>query len=451
MAFQHRLAQAVAVAGRSGVVIAGSIAFDAQQIAARLFGVHHGQIDEETGNADLRLNLQAQLRELLGQRLVYIFFQRRLQIAPADARHGQIAGGRVVEEDLERSHALALAAFQINIVCRDGREHLAALLGTRDQHVQAALATIGADGAKAHGQIALGIARIGHRDKDHIALVALHVFQVLDEEGFVGVGNKERLGLGLLAAQQFQLILNGDFLLQRKRGHAKTELRRLQCVGHDGVGNGLGFQAVDARAAAVKAALGQMVKAQTHARAGRVGAGHDEQAAAVELLVGHRNQRLVAAAVMPAQHELGHALGQAQAQNAFHIGSAGDQLIFVLVVILILFAGHAREKARGRQLAVIAHHHQLLAAGDGAQRIHGFDLAGLVNHQQVELDSAGLQKLRHRKRAHHEHGLDGLHSLARQLEQLAQRHMAAFAGNLAIEHAKRPNARRRARYLLIMR
>ena len=66
MAFQHRLAQAVAVAGRSGVVIAGAIAFDAQQIAAWLVGVHHGQVNEETGNADLRLHLQAQLRELLG-------------------------------------------------------------------------------------------------------------------------------------------------------------------------------------------------------------------------------------------------------------------------------------------------------------------------------------------------------------------------------------------------
>ena len=119
-----------------------------------------------------------------------------------------------MQKHFERGNALAFAALQIDIVGRDGREHLAALLGARDQHVQAALAAIGADGAKAHGQIALGVARIGDRDKDHIALVALHVFQVLDEKGFIGVGDEERLGFGLLAAQQLQLILNGDLLLQ---------------------------------------------------------------------------------------------------------------------------------------------------------------------------------------------------------------------------------------------
>ena len=182
---------------------------------------------------------------------------------------------------------------------------------------------------------------------------------------------------------------------------------------HDGTRNGLGLDAVDARGTAVKPALRDVVKTQAHARARRVGAGHDEQTAVVELLVGHRNQRLVAAAVMPAQHELGHAFGQTQAQNAFHICGAGDELLFIVVVKLVLLAGHAREEARGRQLAVIAHHHQLLAAGHGTQRIHRLDLAGLVNDQQVELDRAGLQKLGHGQRAHHEHRLDGLHRLAR--------------------------------------
>jgi hypothetical protein len=73
---KHLLAQAVAVASTTARVILGTVAFDPEQIAARCFGVTHGEVDEESGYADLAIHdVTAALH-----RQSHLLFERRAEV-----------------------------------------------------------------------------------------------------------------------------------------------------------------------------------------------------------------------------------------------------------------------------------------------------------------------------------------------------------------------------------
>src|SRR5690606_13053016 len=124
----------------------------------------------------------------------------------------------------------------------------------------------------------------------------------------------------------------------------------------------------------------------------------DHQAIFVEFVVGDRDQALVTAAIVPAQHAPRRALGTEHAEDAFLIG--GD-----VVLIVLLAAVELVEEAARRHLLAIADYHGLLAAQQRAERVHRRNLTGLVEYHQVELDPATWQIGRDRHRTHTEHGL----------------------------------------------
>ncbi|MNU89669.1 hypothetical protein D3C71_795150 [compost metagenome] len=246
----------------------------------------------------------------------------------------------------------------------------------------------------------------------------------------------ELLQFRMLAAGQLQFVADRLALAHRHRAHPEGELGTMPGMLDHGAGDGLGLDRIAVTVAAIETTVRQVVEAQPRLGTLPVRAGHDEQLALVEFLVGHGDQRLVAAAVVPLQHALRKSLGRTQRQHAFQVPGLRPRLL----LIDLLATGQAGEE-RGRwQLLVIAHHHDLPAARDRAQRIHRLDLAGFVDDQQVELDGAGLQELGHRQRAHHEHRFDGLDRRGAQAEQAPQRHVVALARDLAAQRAQRTYA-----------
>jgi hypothetical protein len=120
---------------------------------------------------------------------------------------------------------------------------------------------------------------------------------------------------------------------------------------------------------------------QASAVATPVGAWEDDEAVFVELVVRDGDQRLVPAAVVPAQHALRGTLGGEQAEHALQVGRQ-------VVLVELLGTHQAIEEAGGGKLLAVPHDHHLLAAGDRPQRVDRPHLAGLVEDDQVELQRA---------------------------------------------------------------
>src|SRR3954451_7582147 len=58
--FQHSLPEAISVSRRPRRVIFGAVAFDPKQKTPRLVGIDHCEVNEESGGADLRLDVVTQ-------------------------------------------------------------------------------------------------------------------------------------------------------------------------------------------------------------------------------------------------------------------------------------------------------------------------------------------------------------------------------------------------------
>ncbi len=115
------------------------------------------------------------------------------------------------------------------------------------------------------------------------------------------------------------------------------------------------------------------------------------------------------AAVVPLQMGAGHGKRQAILQEALHI-------LGVLVPVL-----YPRfEEGGGRQLLRIPCYHGVLPPGKGVYRLVGGYLGRFVEYHDVEPESAGLQILGHRKRAHEHAGADPLQQVRYLSEKGAQ-------------------------------
>jgi hypothetical protein len=306
--------------------------------------------------------------------------ERRLGVARRDAR-GLDARGEA-QEGLQRLHAAARGALQVDVVRGQAAEHHAAALGPRDQHVQPPLPAIGREGAEAHGELPVLAARIADADQHRVALVALHVLQVLDEEGLVRVRREELFRVRLRAAQRLHGVQDRVALPEGEGGDAEALLRRLPRMGHDGLRDRLGLHPVDARTRLPSPVHADQREAE--ARRARARRGQDGQPPVVELGVGGGDQALVAAAVVPAQHHVRHAAGVREAEDALDLARRDGPVLERLLAPIL--AGHALEEAGWGHLPVVAHHHHLPGARDRAERVHRLDLAGLVDHEQVEAE-----------------------------------------------------------------
>ena len=143
--------------------------------------------------------------------------------------------------------------------------------------------------------------------------------------------------------------------------------------------------------------------------------------------------------VVPSQHPAFEAARLAQGENAFEIGNSGGTLPMLdrglLAVSGIGFIGdHPVEKARRRQLFLVAHDDDPAAARDKTKGVLRAQLTCLVDDEEIEIDRTRRQELRDRERAHEKNRLDFLDRAARRLHQLAQRHVSALAADFAAYH-----------------
>src|ERR1700760_3105585 len=98
-----------------------------------------------------------------------------------------------MEKQLKRDNALTLTALNVDIVVRNGREHLTSSLRTAYQHIQATLSALCAQRSKAHSHKAVRISSVANRNEDNVALIALDVLEILHEKRLVGVSVEKAL------------------------------------------------------------------------------------------------------------------------------------------------------------------------------------------------------------------------------------------------------------------
>ncbi len=180
------------------------------------------------------------------------------------------------------------------------------------------------------------------------------------------------------------------------------------------------------------------MKLQSHAGHGVIGRRHDEQAIVVEFAVGDGDQRLVLGAIVPAQHAVRCALGQAQVEDRLGVlGGDGDAVVVLLRFVL---AGQLLEEGGRRQLPFVADDSDLACAGDRAQCVDGFDLRRFVHNQKIEGKVSGFQELCDRQGRHHEDRLQVLDDRSGLFEQDAQRLVRTLLGQFGVEDAQGTDA-----------
>ena len=314
-AFQHALAQAVAIAGRQRAVISGAVTFDGQQITARLLWVAHGHVNEITGCAHLRLYAVA--ARLQGMK--NLFLERGVGGAACFSGNLELTRLRILQKILQGANAVLGAGVQLQFIGGEVAEHAHAQLGARDENVEAAMTAIAVEGAKFFGNAAGFVATVANADEHHIPLVALDVFEVFDKKRLVGVRRKKALGFGVGSAHHFNLNRNEIALRHAECSHAQAQMGCLHGVPHDFLGHCLRFNLVGSCAPAVVHGVRQMGQRDACCVCVHPCRRKDDQPVVVELCVGHGNERFMPTAVVPAQVTLVATARLEHAQDAFNV------------------------------------------------------------------------------------------------------------------------------------
>ena len=135
---------------------------------------------------------------------------------------------------------------QVQISSDEVAVHNAAPAGPRDEDIQAALASVPVERPEIHRQVGAIDLPVADADQDHVALVSLHVLQVLDEERLFGVPREELLAGGIPTAQNVDFVFDAASLHVAEGRDAEGPARRLAGVLHHGQRDRLRLGGVDA-------------------------------------------------------------------------------------------------------------------------------------------------------------------------------------------------------------
>ncbi len=406
------MAQHFAVAGIAGGMVRGPVAFHPENIDLGIVGVDHGEVDAVAGAANLGVNLIAPLAQGLGQ----LCFQGRARIGLSQAAFEIGQGGGPASGKLEKlaqvAHPGGGGAGQVDLFRQQGGDHQDLFAGAGDGHVEAPLPPLLVEWSEIHGDAPLGVGSVCDGEEDDVAFIALDVFEILDEDGFLHLLREPALQLGSGGPLAIEELLN-ELLLGAGKGHhaeaLSPSLRRGEPAHHFG-DDAFGLASVGAAAALVVLAVCHVEVLDGHALPDRW---EGEQSIAVVAMIRKGDETLVARTVVPAELLAGQARRQAFIENALEVA---------------LFLGHfplvaALEEGRGGQLLGIADHHRRPPPGEGPEGVPGGDLRGFVEDDDVERFPAGLQVLGHRKGAHEQARLEPSQQPGDLFEQAAHRKM----------------------------
>ena len=112
----------------------------------------------------------------------------------------------------------------------DGTEDHHAVLGAGDGDIQASLATHAIERSEVHVELAVCVWGIAHGEENHIPLVALDIFEILDEEWLREAVAEVFLELRVVGAELLEAVLD-EFALRDVEGHDADGALRLCGVG----------------------------------------------------------------------------------------------------------------------------------------------------------------------------------------------------------------------------
>ena len=252
---------------------------------------------------------------------------------------------RVLQERLEGFHTPGPGPPQVQIRADEVAVHNAAPAGPRNEHIQTPFASVPVERPEVHRQVRAVDLAVSDTDQDHVPFVSLDVLQVLDEEGFLGMPGEELLARRIAAAQDVDLVLDAARLDVAEGRDAEGQTGGLAGVLHHRERHRLRLGGVDAFS--LVGGLRVMAEDESGVDLAGIGAREYHQPIVVELVVRHGDQRLVAAAVVPAQHPLRGSLRTEHAQDALQVSG--------LALFLLPIVAHPVEEAGRRELFAVPH------------------------------------------------------------------------------------------------
>ena len=239
---EHLLPQAVAVAGNLRRVVRRPIALDTDHVAARVVRVEDPDVDAVAGGADLRHRVVPPRAD----RAEHLLLQRRLRFPSGRAGSSQ-----------DRSSPV-LCVREIRLKCRKaagGVGRSKPIGGERAHHVHPVARSCHRDveptpsarlvhRPEVHRHLPSAIGSVADAQNDDVAVVALHVLEVLDEEAVEPVRPERSIQLRVRATQPVDRVLDGLRLRARQRDHTDGEVRALSDMVRDDLRDLLGFPRV---------------------------------------------------------------------------------------------------------------------------------------------------------------------------------------------------------------
>ena len=115
---------------------------------------------------------------------------------------------------MKSTHALGAGAAEIDLFGPQRGEDQKLVARPGDRDVKPAVAAVAVERGDLCGDAAGLVGADGHREEDDVALVALHVLEVLDEDRLVGlVAVEKRLQRRVAAARLVEQVLDQPLLL----------------------------------------------------------------------------------------------------------------------------------------------------------------------------------------------------------------------------------------------
>ena len=293
--FKLLLSQPVAVACRWRGVVRRAVALDRQHKLTGPLRMPGGEIETIAGRPPLRHKRHI----ARGERVVHIGFERieRYRNAAVGGKAAPAAGS-IFEIAAQQLDAACLRARRVHIQVSERRDQRQPPASAGDRNVEPPLAALGQQRAEAIRQLAAAIFAVADAQDYRVALIALHALEILDKERLFAIEREKRLMIGSPVQRLIQRRLDALRVRNAHRDNAerfprpagnmlKNELDNADDLGRRGF------------VAAIK--LGAPRHQHMRNRVAGAGAGERDQPVVIDMPVRERDQRLVAAAIVPVE------------------------------------------------------------------------------------------------------------------------------------------------------
>jgi len=284
--FQDFAAQVIPVTGGILCGVSGVIAFDCREECFRIVGVSDSQIDTETGTSDIEFDWISFIGAVFGDcggKILHVIF--------ISGGIDSISPFGVIEEIFEVSGADGRSPVQVDLSGVDTGKDDDLFFCAGDRDIEAPFTALPVDRSEIHGESAGSIRSVSDGKEYDIAFIALHVFQIFNEERF-GYGIAEKgFQPGVPAAFFFDEVLDKFFLRLAECDHAsRAELTAgIFQVVKDVSDQSFGFFAVGTAGAVIVNAVGDEFEADAEGT-GIFCGGEGIEAVAVVVMVAECDQ-----------------------------------------------------------------------------------------------------------------------------------------------------------------